>query len=158
MSRNRLPVIVEILTGISIVASLILLTVEVRANTRALERQIRLDRAMAITQPVLESEVVLAAYRTVKARDGMEEEVEAFMREYGMSEDQAIVWTRLLTRMWMEREADFHYMGPDVELMYGVAGMLALPDNALFWRTGMGAFTADFRRFVEDAQALLPPP
>lgn len=157
MNRSRLPVLVEILTGISIVASLILLTVEVRANTRALERQIRLDRAMAITQPVLESETVLEAYTVVKERDGREPVVEAFMREYGLSEEQAIAWTRLLTRTWMEKEADFHYMGSDDELLFGTASLLQFPDNTLFWDTAAGIFTPEFRRFVEEARRLLAP-
>ena len=156
MSRNRLPVIVEVLTGISIVASLILLTMEVRANTKALDRQIRLDRAQAISQPVLEYQPVLEAYQIIKARDGREAEVQSFMDAYGLSEAQAIAWTRLLARTWMELEADFRYMGRDPVLQATVVGRLSFPDNLLYWESARDGFTADFVSFVEAMRAFVP--
>jgi hypothetical protein len=156
MSRNRLPAIVEVLTGISIVASLILLTMEVRANTKALDRQIRLDRAQAISQPVLEYQPVLEAYQIIKARDGREAEVQSFMDAYGLSEAQAIAWTRLLARTWMELEADFRYMGRDPVLRATVVGRLSFPDNLLYWESARDGFTADFVSFVEAMRAYVP--
>ena len=156
MSRSRLPAIVEVLTGISIVASLILLTMEVRANTKALDRQIRLDRAQAISQPVLEYQPVLEAYQIIKARDGREPEIQSFMDVYGLSEAQAIAWTRLLSRTWMELEADFRYMGHDPVLEATVYARLSFPDNALFWEVSRDGFTPEFVRFVEGIRAVLP--
>lgn len=157
MSRSRLPVFVEVLTGISIVVSLVLVAMEVRANTKAIERQIRVDRAQAMALPVLESAPLREAYGIIKNRDGWEPEVSAFMEAYGLSPEQAIAWTRFLHRMWLETEADFEYMGPDPELLISVVGSLTFPDNRLFWEAAADAFTPEFRAFVGEAWALVPP-
>jgi hypothetical protein len=150
MKNGRLPVVVEILTGISIVITLALLTAEVRGNTRALERQIRMDRAQAVAEPILESEVLRDAYRAVKTRDGWEPDMAAFMEQYGLTEEQAIAWTRFLYWAWVRVEADFEYLGRDPDLRSSIEGLLGFPDNALFWETSSEGFTPAFREWVEE--------
>lgn len=153
MKVGRLQIIVEILTGISIVITLALLTVEVRGNTRALERQIRMDQGQSIAEPVLESEVLRQAYVAVKARDGREAEIAAFMERYGLTEEQAIAWTRFLFWTWTSREADFEYLGRDPALQATIAGLLTFPDNALFWEISGPGFSPEFQEWDEEIRA-----
>jgi hypothetical protein len=154
MKSGRLQVIVEILTGISIVISLVLLTAEVRGNTRALERQIRMDQGQSIAEPILESDVLREAYRVVKARDGVEPGIAAYLERYELTEEQAIAWTRFVLWIWTSREADFEYLGRDPDLRASIEGLLRFPDNVLFWETGgAAAFTPAFREWVEEIRA-----
>ena len=154
---RRLATIVEIVTGISVVVTLVLLLVEVRANTGALERQIRMDQAQSVAEPVLDDGLLRSAYRKVKERDGWEPEVTAFMDEYGLTEEESIAWTRFLYWAWVRREADFTYLGRDPSLAASIHGLLIFPDNQLYWDTGRDGFSEEFQAWVDEIRATLPP-
>lgn len=157
-TRHRgLATTIEILTGISVVITLVLLLVEVRANTGALERQIRMDQAQSVAEPVLDDALLRSAYRKVKQRDGWEPEVAAFMDEYGLTDEEAITWTRFLYWAWVRREADYTYLGRDPALASSIHGLLVFPDNQLFWDTGRDGFSEDFQAWVDEIRATLPP-
>ena len=157
MARGGIATIVEIVTGISVVITLVLLLIEVRANTGALERQIRMDQAQSVAEPLLDDALLRSAYSKVKQRDGREPEVTAFTEAYGMTEEEAIAWTRFLYWAWVRREADFRYLGRDPELAASIQGLLVFPDNQLFWAAGRDGFSEDFQAWVEELRATLPP-
>ncbi len=156
--RGRgLATVVEIVTGISVVITLVLLLVEVRANTGALERQIRMDQAQSVAEPVLDDALLRSAYRKVKQRDGWEPEITSFMDQYGLTEEESIAWTRFLYWAWVRREADFTYLGRDPDLAASIHGLLVFPDNQLFWDTGRDGFSEEFQAWVDEIRATLPP-
>jgi hypothetical protein len=136
------------MSSIAVVISLFVLIVEVRANTRALEREVLLDRSSRLAEPFLESEELFGAYERVKAVDGWEPLNSAFIDHYGMDSRQAVAWVRYLVSLWQGVEADFGYTGRTAELEGRVAGLLLFPDNRLYWSVAP-PYAADFEAFVE---------
>jgi hypothetical protein len=137
----------EWITGLAVVISLIVLIVEVRANTKALERQINLDAATRISEPFLEPAELLAGYGRVKAVDGWDQPNAAFMEQYGMESSEAIAWVRYLMLLWGGVQADFVYGGPTEELEARVRLLLSYQDNRLFWSYARS--DPEFEAFVE---------
>lgn len=138
----------EWITGLTVVISLIVLIVEVRANTKALERQVNLDAITRVSEPFLEPAELLAGYERVKVLDGWDQPNAAFMEHYGMEPRQAVAWVRYLILLWGGVQADFVYGGPTPELEARVRSLLAYPDNQLFWSNTSGV-DPGFEAFIE---------
>ena len=137
----------EILAAISVVVSLVLLVIEVRGNTRALERQILLDRSANVSAPFTSGPELLEAFEKIKEIDGWRPEDEAFMRRYGLAADQAVAWNMFLLHVWRGLEADYAYSGPSEDLAASIRSLFSFPDNQLFYRPGI--FSAEFAEYVE---------
>ena len=136
------------MTSIAVVISLFVLIAEVRANTRALEREVLLDQSSRLAEPFLDSEELFGAYERVKAVDGWEHINSAFIDHYGMDNRQAIAWVRYLVSLWEGVEADFVYSGRNSELEDRTASLLAYPDNRLYWSVAP-PYSEEFEAFVE---------
>ena len=138
----------EWITGLAVVISLIVLIVEVRANTQAIEREILIGSSARLAEPFLSGPELFSAYERVKAVDGWEPMTEAFMEQYDMESAEAIAWLRYLIQIWQGVEADFAYSGRTQELESRVRSLLGYPDNQLYWSVAP-AYSDEFEAFVE---------
>lgn len=132
MRSNKITVWIEIITGIAVVAGLVLLIQEIRLNTQAVNRQAAVDRITALTTPFFESEQLQSADRKIREVDGAGKTREGFKDRYDMTDAEALVWNRHLMQVWMILEADFNYGEPEIAL--GIAKiLLENPDARLFF-------------------------
>ena len=81
----------EIIASVAVVLSLVFLTLEVRNNTRALDRQAIRDRSEALNAPFLDNSDLPAIIAAVKAVDGPEPSEQALVERYGITYEQATV-------------------------------------------------------------------
>lgn len=147
MANDRWRSRIELVAAVSVVATLILLVVEVRANTKALERQIRLDRTSNIAAPYTSGPELLEAFEKIKNVDGWNADHQAFMERYELEPSEAVAWSMFLLNVWRGLEADHDYVGPSDELTNAIRGLLVYPDNRLFYDPQ--AFSSDFAAYVE---------
>lgn len=141
---------IEMVASVSVVVTLVLLVVEVRANTGALERQTLLDRAANMATPFMEGPELLEAFRKVKSVDGWGQMETEFMERYQLEPAQAVAWTFFLYKIWNNLEADHAFAGPSNELTGSIQGLLAFPDNQLYWKYAAGQFSPTFVAYVEE--------
>ncbi len=136
----------ELIAAISVVVTLIVLVIEVRANTKAIERQILLDRTANITAPYTSGPELLAAFEKIKRVDGWRAADLAFMQRYGLEPGEAVAWTMFLLNVWRGLEADFNYSGPSDDLAREIEALFTFPDNQLFYDAGL--FSPEFTAYV----------
>ena len=147
---------IEPLTSVSVIISLIVLIAEVRTNTRAIERQNRLDYVTSLTEPFLDDVPIGAVLAKIKAVDGREAPIEAFIEAYGLTDVEAAAWGRYLYRLWYGIEADFYYSGR--EAVESTARTLLLyPDAKLYWKTNRGYHSAEFGAFIDGLTSEIEP-
>jgi hypothetical protein len=137
----------ELLAAVSVVVTLIVLVVEVRANTKAIERQILMDRTANVTAPYTSGPELLAAFEKVKRVDGWDPTQRAFMHQYGLEPGEAISWMMFLVRVWKGLDADFAYSGPSEQLATSITSLLSFPDNRIFYQPGV--VSPEFAAYVE---------
>ena len=147
---------IELITGAAVIISLIVLIVEVRTNTHALERQSRMDYLSGITQPYLDDVSMGRVLAKVKAVDGREENVSAFMAAYDLDEVEAAAWTRYQYSIWGGIEADYLYADSD-QVESTIRALAAYPDTRLYWKNTRDWHTPKFvalvDRFMREADA-----
>lgn len=151
MERNGLTKSVEWITNLAVIVSLVVLVIEVRANTRAIERQILLDRYARIASPFVQGPELIEAVQKVKAVDGWPDVNRRLMDRYDLTEAEAVAWTRHLMMIWLGLEADFASTGPSPSMAATIQDLLANPDNQVFreaWR-----FSPEFTHYL---QTLVP--
>jgi hypothetical protein len=144
---------IEIVASISVVITLILLVIEVRGNTKALERQVLLDRASSVAIPFMEGPELLEAFEKVKVVDGWGALETELMERYGLEPAQAVAWMFFLYKIWHGLEADYYYSGPSDELVGSIDGLLQFPDDRLYWSHQASEFLPEFRAYVESVAA-----
>ena len=151
MNIDRASRWVEILANIGVLATLLFLAIEVRNNTRTLQRQAVLDRSHVMNYPFLESPQLAAILAEVKAVDGWGGAYEtAFAERYETSIENGIVWARHLSMVWAALQADFALLGESNELAERVQLLLSFPDNQLWWeRSGEILYSPEFHAYVE---------
>ncbi|MEJ2483998.1 MAG: hypothetical protein P8049_13035 [Gemmatimonadota bacterium] len=137
MTTSRWRAWAELLAAVSVVVTLIVLVVEVRANTKAIERQILMDRTANVTAPYTSGPELLAAFEKVKRVDGWDPTQRAFMHQYGLEPGEAISWMMFLVRVWKGLDADFAYSGPSEQLATSITSLLSFPDNRIFYQPGV---------------------
>ena len=150
MQDSRWAQRVEMLASVSVVVTLVLLIVEVRANTGALERQVLLDRAANISTPFMEGPALLEAFRRVKRVDGWGPLETEFMQRYGLEPDQSVAWMFFLHKIWNGLEADYAFAGASDELAASIQGLFVFPDNRLYWKHSASGFSPEFVAYVEE--------
>ena len=85
----------------------------------------------------------------IKAVDGREDHITAFMQAYDLTEVEAATWTRSLWGYWGAIEADYLYSGPDA-VEGTVRAMMAFPDTQLFWRYSRSFYSEQFATYVDE--------
>ena len=139
--------ITQIFAGFAVVFSLIFVGLSVNQNTAAIERQGRLDYVTSITQPYLDDVPMGEILAKVKAVDGRESLVAAFMNKYNLTEVEAAAWNRHLYLIWYSIEADFYYSGPEfVEDL--VHALIPYPDARTYWDNNKVFHSEEFVNYV----------
>jgi hypothetical protein len=132
LKLKKLALIAELVASLAVILTLVLLLLEVRGNTLAVKRQIAMDHYNSIFTSFIDPPTLLSAMKKVKAVDGMEHYVHAFMETYGLNDAEAYVWSRFLLQIWMGLLQDFDDNGPSERLAASIRPLLAFPDNNLF--------------------------
>ena len=151
--KSRWLQYIEVVTGLSVVITLVVLIVEVRTNTQTIERQLLVDRADNIARPFMSSTELLEAYERIKEVDGWNPEIADLMEHYGLEPQQAVAWSMLLLANWSGLQADFVTLGPSEGLRGQIRGLLYFPDNQIFWASMVEVFRPDFVAYVEQLRA-----
>ena len=146
----------EIIASVAVVLSLVFLTLEVRNNTRALDRQAIRDRSEALNAPFLDNSDLPAIIAAVKAVDGPEPSEQALVDRYDITYEQATVLARQVNRGWVGMEADYVLSGESVPLKKRIQLNFSFPDQVLLWEVGgmPQVANADFRAYVERVRRL----
>jgi len=144
--------VMETVVGLSVVVSLVVLIVEVRTNTRAIERQSDLDYIEGVTRPYIDDVQMGEVLAKIKAVDGREPTVAALMDAYDLSDVEAAAWGRNLYRTWFGVEADFRYGGREM-VEERIRLLVPYPDAEIYWET-IGPFhSPEFRALVDEVRA-----
>ncbi len=145
---------IEPVASVSVVITLIVLIAEVRTNTRAIDRQNRMDQLGVLTQPFLDDVDLGQVLTKIKAVDGREGTVTALIDAYGLTEVEAASWHRHLYRIWGAIEADFLYSG-SAFVEASVRALLPYRDAEIYWETNRGFHSAEFEAFVDEIMSEL---
>jgi hypothetical protein len=146
----------EIVASAAVVITLLFLIMEVRGNTRAVERQIGLDGVARVTAPLINFADFAEIYGRVKAIDGPEPLTAAFAERYRLTLEQSVRWARYHHQLWLGLQADYLYSGPSARLDNTLRVLLSFPDSRLFWDHEKGLFTEAFAAHVEALRGTRP--
>jgi hypothetical protein len=143
----------EVVGSVAIISTLVVLVMEVRGNTAALERQVMMDRAVALNTPFFQDPRLAAASAKIRAVDGPNRVQKALSDRYQLTEDEALVWSRHLGLIFQGIRADFELLGDTPQLRSYVYGLLSSGDVALAWDEASGVNGSEaFTAFVESAR------
>jgi len=156
MKREELAQWAEVVASVAIIATLLVLVLEVRTSTQAIERQAALDSAASISTPFFGDPDIAKTAAAIRAVDGANEMHTKFMERYEITAEQAIKWDRHLGLVWLNFQASFEAFGPSPELRRQVASLLENPDIQIFWDYRYATFTDGFTEFIEEVKGELP--
>ena len=140
----------EIFTSIAIVLTLIILIIEVNQNTSTMERQIQVDRLSGITDPYMTSPELTKVYAKVKAVDGPEPIVQAFIERYKLTPEEAVLWSRNVLSTWVEIHSDYISFGESETLENYIRGLWKYPDVQIVFEINEDSMlTPEFISYVE---------
>jgi len=132
-----------------VIVSLLLLIVEVRENSLAIQQQSTLARAEAIAAPFYETDLseILAKVAAVDGDFGMPDQ---FAKRYDLSDRQAILWERHLWHVWEAMQASFETQGRSEYLDKQIRLLMLSPGNEMYLPNAKKyQFTEEFRRHIE---------
>jgi len=155
MKLERAAHAVEISANVGVIVTLVLLMLQVRDNTRALEGQSILQRGAAFQEPFVSESEVPAVLAKIKAVDGPEPSVTAYMDRYGLTYEEAAIWTRHVWSVWTSLEAEYAVLGESPELSQKIRILLPFPDQEVWIESGGADWfnTPGFREYVERLRA-----
>ncbi|MEJ2320142.1 MAG: hypothetical protein P8Y21_12485 [Gemmatimonadales bacterium] len=158
MKLDRWAQLAEIAASIAVVATLIILTLEVRANTRALEGQAVRERSAALNDAYVRSPLIPSILAKIKEVDGPEPGETVLMDRYGLSYEEAAIWGRYLSQIWTGLEAEYLSDGPSPELRDRIQLLFLFPDAQVNWDFGAAPQVQDlkFREYVAKLTELPP--
>ena len=152
MNETKWKDYAELIGFVAIIVSLVVLIIEVRQNTLAIERQIALDRAASMTSAFFDSELASILER-IKSVDGLDRNIVPFIEAYDLSYSEAVIWERHLQYAWEVLEAEFEADGPSPSLDASILSLLITPDNQLYVTySGKFRFSDDFRDYLTTLQ------
>ena len=158
MSGRQWAQRIEIIASLSVILTLVFLILEVRGNTSTIERQIMLDQYVSVTDVFINNSDMAEAFVKIKAVDGVEPLIQAFIDRYALSAEESVRWTRFLMLRWGGLRADYVYSGPSQSLEGQIKGLLSFPDNELFWRYAIAPnLRDDFNTYVVSVRAAAYP-
>ncbi len=150
MKLKRLAHAAEIFASFAIAVSLVFLILELRNNTLIQERQMQMDRNASLTDPYLSSPDVLKVYAKVKAVDGAEPLVEAFMDRYNLTPEEAVLWSRQVQSNWFVWQTNYLFGGPSKDLESTIRGIFKYPDVRIAYEINEDSLLSpEFIAYVE---------
>jgi hypothetical protein len=149
MKMQKWVDLAEITASVGVIITLIILILDVRENTRALERQVHVERVSRLVAPYLENDAIPRVYARIKAVDGEDALVQAYADRYDLTIEDAVRWRSHLDQLWTTIEADFLFSGESEALDTLVADLLVYPDEQLYWEHSRPMFTKEFVVYLE---------
>ena len=136
MNWEAIGAVGEIIGALAVVLTLAYLAIQVRQNTRMMQREAHLDRVRHVADPLIESpRRLIEILGKISAKDGSREPVTlAFMEAFDLEYDEAIPFLRYLHRLWFGYEADYLFTGRSDHLDKIIPAMLTFPNCKLFWQ------------------------
>jgi hypothetical protein len=148
MRLEQFAFIAEVTGSVAIIATLVILILEVQENTAVIERQAHMERFDRIASPYLEAGDIREVYAKVKEVDGMEPLTQRLMDRYKLNTEEAVQWARSMHSIWAGIEADYVYLGPSPDLERFIGMLLSYPDVQLFWEEETRLYSDEFRSYV----------
>lgn len=142
----------EIIASIAVVLSLVFIMREVQENTRAMQRQVDLDRSTALTSQFFEAPELATVMAKMKETDGLTPYAAALMERYGLTGGEAVLWERHMWGLWLGLEADFERSGRSPQLETWFVALTRNPDGRLYWENQIHSNPA-FITYVEEVLA-----
>lgn len=139
----------EIVASFAVVISLAFIILEIRGNTLAIERQASIERYERIVDPYINTTAISSIYAKIKAVDGLEPVVAAYVERYDLGVDEAVRLEMLSYRIWLGHEVDFINDGPSARLGGAIRFGLAFPDTQIFWQILKESFDPEFGAYVK---------
>ena len=138
-----------IVANLAVVGGIVFLAAEINQNTRAIERQGRIDYVDGITEPFLDDVPIGEVLAKVKAVDGRESFVQVLMDQYNLTEVEAATWNRHLYRVWYSLDADFNYAGRGL-VEPTIRALLPFRDSEIYWDHVRSLHSAPFTALVDE--------
>jgi hypothetical protein len=158
MSGRQWAQRIEIVASLSVILTLVFLILEVRGHSSAIERQIMRDQWISVSDVIINNSDMAETYVKIKAVDGVEPLIQAFIDRYTLSAEESVRWTRFQLLHWGGIRADYVYSGPSQALEEQISGLLGFPDNELFWRYAIAPdLRDDFNAYVASVRAAAYP-
>lgn len=123
--------IAEIAASLAVLASLIVLILQIRADSEMEQRAASIRAAEWNTNLFLQSDLLVSALARIKAVDGEEEALKELMARYDMSYEEAAVWNRFLILHWRGTEIRFLADGPSPAIARFIRATLSWPDQEI---------------------------
>ncbi len=155
MKLDRAARWAEILANIGVIITLVVLIFQVRDNSRVLRSQSILSRSAAFTEPFFSESLAPSVLAKIKAVDGAEPIVAAYMDRYNLTYEEGAVWSRHLLSLWSSLETEYALFGPSPGLSDRIRILLPFPDEQLWIEHGglVWLSTPEFQRYVEGLRA-----
>ena len=147
--------IAEIVSGLAIIVTLVILIQEVKNNTNTIQLQIAEQGSAAANMPFINPESLPDIYAKIKEIDSdqLDEIVKLYVDKYGMSVQEAIQWSRFVGMSWRVEENNFVINGPSDELALRINAILTRRDQKLYYDTNSFLGVASgFRRYIETSR------
>ena len=152
MNLTRFSQISEIVTGLAIVITLVVLVLEVNGNTRAMEYQLELERYDRLFG-IADSDYLPPIMRKIKAVDEPEGGVilNTYMDRYDLTLEEAERWVRYMGVIWSGLQSEHGY-GKDNSNY--IRALLENTDQHIYWQTikDTNWYDPDFVAYVEDVR------
>ena len=127
--------VAEITASLAVVATLVILIVQINQSNEIEQRQTALRHAQWDAQMFLLSDELPSILSKIKAVDG--HDLQPWMDHYELSYAEAASWNRWLTLMWRGLQIDYQLNGPSERLDQSIRVTASWPDQQLFMQ---GAF------------------
>lgn len=150
LNLKKLALTAEVVASLGVIITLVLLLLEVRENTMTMERQTETAHFNLLFTSLIEPSILRSAYTKIKAVDGAETTVAAFMATYDMSEAEAVVWSRYQLMLWGGMQLNFVYDGPSDRLAKEIRQLLQFPDIVLFLE--QNTLSEEFMSYIESVK------
>jgi hypothetical protein len=102
----------------------------------ALRGQAILERASTLTQPFLSESPFPEILAKIKAVDGSEPAVQAYMDRYSLTYEERAVWLRHMLSIWTALETEYAMLGASEELATRIRLLMPFPDQAVWFENG----------------------
>jgi len=146
---------VEIIANVGVIATLLILILQVRDNTQVLRSQAIVQRAAPLLQPFIEQAPIPDILAQIKAVDGSEPMVQAYMDRYGLTYADGNSWARHVSQVWVSMEAEYALFGGSDFLDGRIRGLLSSQDQRIWYENGgaQRALSDVFLEYVEEVSA-----
>ena len=150
MKSERLQLyalLAEVLGGVAVVVTLIVLIFQVSENSRLIEMQRNIERSDTLTRPFLDTQDLSAILVKISEKDGYPATVLALAEEYDLTMEEATAWDRLLLSTWLPMMSEYNFSGITPGLQGTVRGLISSKDQQIFIQN-TGVLSGEFLEYV----------